>query len=73
MYLCLPPIQLTYSHISDSKQKMTLTLETKENNKLCLKLGKKKQINDTVITSCIYLVHAQRLSYRTTQREETQH
>ena len=40
---CLPPIQLTYFYISDAKQKMTLTLETKENNTFCLKLGKKNR------------------------------
>ena len=62
---CLPPKQLTYFYISDAKQKMTLTFETKENNTFCLKLGKKR-INDAVITSCSYLVHAQRQRYHTT-------
>ena len=73
MYFCLRPIQLTYFCISDAKQKITLTLETKENKTLCLKLGKKKLINDAEITSCSYLVQAQRLSYRTTQPEELPH
>ena len=68
---CLPPIQLTYFYISDAKQKITLALETKENNPFGLKFGKKKQIKDTVNTSCSYHVHAQRQRHHITQPEKT--
>ena len=47
---CLLPIQLTYFYISDGKQKITLTLERKENRTFCLKLGKKKQIKVAINT-----------------------
>ena len=40
---CLPPINLTYFYISDAKQKIALTLETKEINTFCLKFGQKNR------------------------------